>query len=188
VIGVDKTRAIQARHLARRFFASLSDERPSPADDRWVRSFLSDGEQELWGRVSAPDQRHGLQVARDVAAALPAAQRPVMAAAALHDVGKLVCGFGTYSRVTATVFWGLTPAPLRPRFAFKWNEGSGVGRFSLARRLAQYRIHPELGRDLLIDAGSDPLTAAWAAEHHAPVEKWSVDPALGRVLKECDDD
>ncbi len=181
-------RAVQAKHLAKRFFASLSDDRPIPSDDQWVRSHLLPGEEDLWGQLSAPDQRHGLQVARDVDAVLPEADRPVMAAAVLHDVGKLVCGYGTYARVVATVFWGAIPAPLRPKFAFGWSDGKGPGRFAPARKLGQYRIHPELGRDLLREAGSDTFTADWAAQHHAPKEKWTVDPDLGRVLKECDDD
>ncbi len=65
---------------------------------------------------------------------------------------------------------------------------TGLGRLEVFKKLGQYRIHPELGRDLLGAAGSDDFTAAWAGEHHAPVEKWTVDPALGHVLKECDDD
>ncbi len=55
-------RAVQAKHLAKRFFASLSDDRPIPSDDQWVRSHLLIGEEDLWGQLSAADQRHGLQV------------------------------------------------------------------------------------------------------------------------------
>lgn len=188
MLGVVRTRIHQSRHLAKRFFASLSDQRPSTSDDQWVRSLLLPEEEELWARMSPPDQRHSVQVARDVSTSLPAADRAVLAAAVLHDVGKLVCGYGTFGRVFATLFWGAVPAQLRSRFAFGWASGDGLGRFGVLRRLGEYRIHPELGRDLLKAAGSEEFTAAWAAEHHAPVDKWSVDRDVGHVLKECDDD
>lgn len=188
MLGVLGTRARQARHLAKRFFASLSDDRPSVADDQWVRSVLLPEEEQFWARMSPADQRHSVQVAKDVANSLPDAARPVLAAAVLHDVGKLVCGYGTYARVFATLFWGVIPAPFRGRLAFGWSSGHGVGRFEVFQRLGQYRIHPELGQELLRTAGSDDFTATWAGQHHSPIEKWSVDPALGHVLKECDDD
>ena len=40
MFGVVGTRVRQAHHLSKRFFASLSDQRPSVADDQWVRSLL----------------------------------------------------------------------------------------------------------------------------------------------------
>jgi hypothetical protein len=186
--GVVGTRIVQARHLVNRFVESLPDDRPAVEDDQWVRRHLLPGEEELWARLSPADQRHSLQVARDVERRLPQADRPVVAAAVLHDVGKLVCGYGTYARVFATLFWALVPGPFRSRFAFGWAAGNGLGRSGVFRKLGEYRIHPELGRDLLDVAGSDGFTVAWAAEHHAPIEKWTVDPNLGHVLKECDDD
>jgi hypothetical protein len=188
MLGVIETRARQARHLAKRFFASLSDERPSVAEDQWVRSWLLPEEEQLWAQMTPADQRHAVQVAQEVANSLPHAERPVLAAAVLHDVGKLVSGYRTYARVFATLFWGAIPGPYRSRFAFGWSSGDGLGRFGVFRRLGEYRIHPELGRDLLKAAGSDDFTAAWAAQHHAPIDKWTVDPSLGHLLKECDDD
>ncbi len=188
MLVVLRTRIVQARHLARRFFASLSDDRPTVEDDQWVRSHLLPEEEELWAQLSPADQRHSLQVARDVERRLPEVDRPVVAAAVLHDVGKLVCGYRTYARVFATMFWGVVPGPFRSRFAFGWASGRGLGKLEVFQKLGQYRIHPELGRDLLGAAGSADFTAAWAAEHHAPIENWTVDPALGLVLKECDDD
>ncbi len=37
-------------------------------------------------------------------------------------------------------------------------------------------------------AESDPLTEAWGREHHLPEEEWTVDPDIGRVLRDADDD
>ena len=49
-------------------------------------------------------------------------------------------------------------------------------------------MHPDLGADLLQLAGSDPLTVAWAREHHLPEPEWTVPTPIGRALKDADDD
>jgi hypothetical protein len=51
-----------------------------------------------------------------------------------------------------------------------------------------YLLHPQLGADLLTLAGSDPLTVAWAKEHHLPPDQWTVDRAVGEALEAADDD
>ncbi len=138
--------------------------------------------------MSPADQRHSVGVARAVDAALPDADRPVIAAAILHDVGKVVCGYGTFARSAATVFWGVFPEQRRSALSHRWARGEGLGRVGLFQGLGQYRTHPELGRQLLHEAGADVFTATWAAEHHIPYCRWTVSPELGAVLKECDDD
>ncbi len=129
--------------------------------------------------MSNPDQRHSIEVARDVAAALSDASRPVMAAALLHDVGKVQSDLRTPARVAATMLWTVAGDEVADR----WLSASGR-----RRRLAEYRRHPEIGEQLLLDAGADVLTAGWAADHHKPAERWRIDPSLGDVLKRCDDD
>ena len=110
--------------------------------------------------MSGPDRRHAVGVARRVERALGReATRPVLAAALLHDVGKVESGCGTYGRVIATLAarW---PAA---RWPHAWRRQRGF-----TRRVGLYLRHPELGGDLLELAGSDPLTVAWAREHHRP--------------------
>ena len=51
-----------------------------------------------------------------------------------------------------------------------------------------YLLHPELGADLLSVAGSDPLTVAWAREHHLPPAEWTIDREVAEALNEADDD
>lgn len=166
-------------HLSRRFFGSIRPGAPPDADLAWADEQLLLGERALLRRMSNPDQRHAVAVARDVFAELPDASRPVMAAALLHDVGKVQSGFRTPARVVATLFWAVAG----DQTADRWLSASGV-----QRRLAEYRRHPEIGEQLLLEAGADPLTANWAADHHKPLERWRVDPAVGDVLKRCDDD
>jgi hypothetical protein len=134
-------------------------------------------EQELWSMMSGSDQHHAIRVARRVAATLGSrATRPVLAAALLHDVGKTASGLGTLGRTAATLA-GL----LDRRRAQGWGASTGV-----RRRIALYLDHPEVGADLLVRAGSDPLTVAWAREHHRPEHAWSVPVEIGRALRAAD--
>jgi len=172
----------KALHLARRFFGSLSRAEPDPADALWVSQVLLPGEAGLWRRMSPADRRHAVGVARLVQSDLGEdATRPVLAAALLHDVGKVESGFGTFARVGATL---VGTGPVRRRSA-RLAERPG-----LAGRLGRYLRHPEIGERLLRQAGSEALTAAWAGSHHRPEAKWDpvVPLSLGRALKAADDD
>ena len=161
-------------HLASRFIGALSPAAPSPGDEAWALEQLGAGERELWRRMSNPDRRHAIGVARRVTLALgPGASTPVVAAALLHDVGKIGSGLGTFGRVGATI----------------WASVLGRDRASRGRgAVARYLRHDEIGAHLLIGAGSDPLTVAWAREHHRAGAEWSIAIPLGQALKDADDD
>lgn len=167
-------------HLAKRFFGSLWPAGPSRQDEEWVQSVLGDGEVRLWQRMSKVDRRHAVGVARDVERQLGGeATRPVLAAALLHDVGKVSSGLGTYGRVIAT----LAGAAAGRSMAEAWTEGKGF-----TRRVGLYLRHGAIGADMLAMAGSDPLTVTWAKEHHVPEEDWTLPPAIARALKAADND
>ena len=169
-----------ARHLVHRFFGSLRPGGPPERDLTWVESTLSLQEIALWKRMSGPDRRHSAQVARDVHARLAErATAPVLAAALLHDVGKIDSRLRTYGRVVAT----LTTKIVGRDEVLGWRRSRG-----LHRRIALYVDHPAIGGDLLELAGSDPLTVAWAREHHNPRDTWTVDPDIANVLDACDND
>ena len=131
-------------------------------DEAWVRTILVPGEVALWERMPSADRRHAVGVARSV----PAELAP---AALLHDVGKVVSGFGTFGRVGATLL-------------------GFAGRDRWRGRVGDYLRHPDLGAELLAGAGSDPLTVAWAREHHLPRQRWTVPVEAGDLLKAADDD
>ena len=96
-----------AGHLAGRFLGALAPHGPADADEHWALAQLLPGERELWQRMSGPDRRHGVAVARAALAALErdgqAPERAVAAAALLHDVGKVESDLGTLSRVAVTI-------------------------------------------------------------------------------------
>ncbi len=169
-------------HLTRRFFGSLRPGGPGAADREWAESQLLPGELELWRRMPGPDRRHSVVVARRVQRALgEQAARPVLAAALLHDVGKLDAHLRTYGRVVATLAGGVVGRD--DAVIHQWTRTRGF-----TRRVGLYLTHPELGGDQLALAGSDPLTVAWAREHHLPPEQWTLDPAVAEALHAADDD
>jgi hypothetical protein len=111
--------------------------------------------------MSNADRRHSVAVARRIDRG-----PETIAAALLHDVGKVESGLGTFGRVLATII--------------------GPGR---ARgRMAVYLRHDLIGAELLAAAGARPLVVTWAREHHLPPERWTVPPDIGAALKAADDD
>ncbi len=173
------------RHLARRFAGSLWPGGPGSAGEAWARRWLNPGEIDLWNRLPGPDRRHAVAVGHRVAAALGDADgagvpTPVLAAAMLHDVGKVESGLGTFRRVAVTLLAGGLG---RARVA-AWSERPE----GWQKRAGQYLCHDVIGRDLLEAAGSDPLTSRWAGEHHLPSQRWTVDRQFADVLKAADDD
>jgi hypothetical protein len=172
--------ARHVRHLARRFATSLWPASPPPPDEAWVASLLGPGEQALWGRLGGADRRHAIGVARRAALELGAgATRPVLAAALLHDVGKVEAGYGPWRRAAATVVGGTVGR----RRTIAWGDAHRAG-----RRLAAYLDHDRRGAALLRAAGAEELTARWAADHHQPEAAWGVPLTVGRALKAADDD
>lgn len=161
-------------HLVRRFFRSLRSAGPEADDELWALEQLVPGEADLWKQMPGFDRRHAVGVAREVDRLLAqGGERPVLAAALLHDVGKIASGFNVWQRVAATVWTGV-------RGRQKVAAGDG--------RMAQYVRHPDIGATLLREAGSDPLTVAWAAEHHLPTARWTLPLEIARALKAADDD
>jgi predicted HD phosphohydrolase len=129
-----------AVHLGRRFVSSLSRREPGVADVAWVDSHLLAGERDLWQRMSAADRRHSITVARRFEALGPWS-RDEMAAALLHDVGKIDSGLGTCGRVVATI--------VGPRTA----------------RFRRYHDHETIGADMLAAAGSTDVTVELVRGH-----------------------
>jgi hypothetical protein len=168
-------------HLTRRFVETLGSAEPRPDEEAFAATVLLPGEADLWRRMSAPDRRHALAVAGRVRADDEplGTRREVLAAALLHDVGKVEAGVGVWARVAAT----LASRVLGHRRVAGWS-----GRSGLAGRMGRYVSHDRIGAVLLAGAGSDPLTVAWAAQHHLEPGRWDVPPEVGALLKAADDD
>ena len=169
-------------HLVRRFVGMLVPVGPRASRRSWAEAQLLPDEVVLFRRMKPADRRHAVGVARRVrSAGGDDLAREVLAAALLHDVGKVESRLGVYGRTVAT----LSSAVVRhdPEVIRDWTRTTGM-----TRRVGLYLQHPRLGGDLLAVAGSDPLTEAWAREHHLPEDRWTVPVEVGRLLKAADDD
>jgi hypothetical protein len=178
-------------HLVRRFLGSLWPGGPSAAGEAWVAEQLRPGERALWELLPGPDRRHGLAVARRTLQLLSAADRRVpldpedrralVAAALLHDVGKVLADLGALGRAGVTAWAVLVGREELIR------ERPAAGRGWRARA-DRYLRHDQLGAGLLAAAGSAPWTVAWAREHHLPPDRWTLPRDLAQALKSADDD
>lgn len=161
-------------HLARRFAGALWPFGPPEDADRWARSQLLDGEAELWSQMCGSDRRHAIAVARRTEHELAdETTRPILAAALLHDVGKVRSGLGPWRRAIVTAL------------------ALVAGHDRMSRRpgrVGDYLRHDAIGAKLLTDAGSDPLTVTWAREHHLPADRWTLPANVALALKSADDD
>ncbi len=153
----------RAAHLTRRFVGTLRPGGPSPADEGWVRHVLTAPEFDLWSRMAHYDRRHSVAVARRVEASLagtPEAGDPRwLAAALLHDVGKLDSGLGIVARVGATIAGAVAGHDA----AEAWSTRRG-----LPRRVGLYLRHDELGASRIRLVGGRDEVARWAGAHHQP--------------------
>ena len=170
-------------HLVRRFFGSLRPGGPSAAEQTWAESQLLPGERTIWRSLSGPDRRHSAAVARRVELSLGLkATRSVLAAALLHDCGKVASGLRTPGRVVATV---LAVSVVKSESdVSRWSSSKS----SWKRSVGVYRRHPDIGAEMLAASDSDSLTVVWTKEHHLPFAAWTLDPAIARALHEADDD
>ncbi len=176
---------MKLRHLSGRFVRALW---PGPAraeDVEWVASVLTPAAYSQWMLQPAHDRRHTVRVAREVESRLagtPYADDPRwVAAALLHDIGKLDARLGVYGRVVATV----SGAAGGRGMADAWSERSGF-----TRRVGLYLRHPELGADRIRLVGGPEAAAQWAAAHHDPAA-WDtllVPETVVAALAAADDD
>jgi hypothetical protein len=151
----------------------------------WVETVLPPAAFSHWKLQPSHDCRHTIRVAREVQSRLagtPDADDPRwLAAALLHDIGKLDARLGVYGRVVATVSGAATNGNL----AEAWSDKRGF-----TRRVGLYLRHSELGADRIRLAGGPEEAARWAAAHHTPAS-WDALAIPRRVidaLAAADDD
>ncbi|MDQ1430876.1 MAG: hypothetical protein QOF40_1478 [Actinomycetota bacterium] len=154
---------MKVSHLASRFTRALWPGPPRPDDVAWVESVLTPGGFVQFRRQPNHDQRHAIGVARDVQTRLAGtgyADDPRwLAAALLHDIGKLDSRLGVYGRVVATA----SASVAGRESAEAWSTSSGF-----TRRVGLYLRHADLGADRIRLAGEPEEVARWAAAHHEP--------------------
>lgn len=133
-------------HLTSRFFDVLLAKPLDATEVEELKSWLPNSTGELFFSQPISDQRHGYHAAATVIG-LGQSSADVVAAAALHDIGKRHANLGTAGRVVASLFLKLH-LPLTSRFRV-------------------YRDHGLVAAEELARAGASRLVVEFAMHHHA---------------------
>ncbi|MGC8839319.1 MAG: HD domain-containing protein [Anaerolineae bacterium] len=121
--------------------------------------WLAPGELALFRTMSPAGKRHGAAVARTLLA-WGYRERPLLAAALLHDVGKEVEGhLRLWHRVAIVLLSAFWPQ------ALPW-----LARRSWGRAFRAHLTHAEVGAQRAREAGAAPLTVDLIRRHHEPPE------------------
>jgi hypothetical protein len=175
---------MKSAHLPRRFLRALWPGAPKPAATRRVEEILTPSELALWRALPNHDRRYSIRVAqlveRDLAGTEYAGDPRWLAAALLHDTGKLDAGLGVIGRSAATI----TAALAGERRVTSWQSASGW-----RGRVATYFHHDELGARRIRDAGGRDEAAAWTFAHHHR-DRWAatgIPPVVMQALQAADD-
>lgn len=145
------------RHRLGQFFGAFRP-RVSTGERADAYRYLATGEQRLFETMMLRDQQHGIEVFRRVRAATAADDRPLFAAALLHDCGK---GRVAIWQRVAHVMLGVAAPGLRRRIADE--HGAGW-------RRAFWRLlyHPDIGAHLAERAGADADVVRIIREQESP--------------------
>jgi len=156
----------------------------SPSDRTFLTQYLNTGEQELFWRMSLPDQRHALNVAYTVLKLAkneqPAVERILVKSALLHDIGKIQGDISVADKVI-TVLAGI----VFPHISRKWGQYGRGGRLAnLRHAFYVYYYHPVRGAEMAEKAGVEPLIVELIRKHHkAPTDD---DPPELLLLQQAD--
>ena len=130
-----------------------------PADESYAAAHLAPRLLGLFRRMSRAEQLHGIAVCQALEAR-GYADPDLLAAALLHDVGKLSVPPRLWERVLVVLGEHFFPA-----LADRWGQGEPRG---LRRGFVIRRRHAEWGAELAAQAGASPRTVTLIRRHHSP--------------------
>jgi hypothetical protein len=131
-----------------------------PVDDALARQYLSAPLSDLYCRMRRSERQHSLRVLR---ALLDAGQShpDLLAAALLHDVGKIRAPFFLPEKVLVVLIKAFAPR----RYA-QWGRGPARG---WRRPFAVSVQHPTWSAEMVADAGGSPLAVELIRRHADPL-------------------
>jgi hypothetical protein len=137
----------------------------------WLNTLLGPAERSLFYRQSLPEQRHALDVAKDLAGQVFLGEnlgeldyQNLMKAALLHDCGKSLLKLRLWQRV-AVVLLGLFSEEKQAALIKKRNIPGKI--------LIIHKQHAAWGKRLAAKAGLNDEVQALIENHHAPVSTMS---------------
>ena len=153
----------RARYRLGQFFSHLRPPSLRPVERAEVETVLGAGLAQLFRRQTAGEQAHSVRVMRSVAASGGpyAAQRELLQAALLHDVGKSVAPIHLADRALVVL-----ARRFAPEAAHRWGAGPAAG---LRRPFVTAARHADWGADLCAQTGALPLTVNLVRRHQTLV-------------------
>jgi len=159
----------------RQFLQAVTRRRPPDAGETLARH-LSPALTALFHRMAASEQAHALAVLAQLQAR-GCTDPDLLAAALLHDVGKVRLPLSTLDRVLIVL-----AKRFMPQAAARWGQADGRG---FKRPFVTAARHAAWGAELAQAAGASARTCSWIRKHQD-------EPAAGddmlRALQEADDD
>lgn len=139
-------------------------------DDAFAAGFLEPREYRLYLTMDRRDRQHGCYIARKLLTIRPDAERVLVRAALLHDVGKSVRPYNPLYRIVAHLY---APQEIPSKPEYRGLRGAWQVR----------RHHHSFGARLIRQAGGSDEVARLVERHHQPD---GDDDA--RLLKALDDE
>lgn len=150
----------------------------SEADRREAEAILPPAARAWFRSLPRDAQWHGLNVMRDLQHA-GYTQPELLAAALLHDAGKIEAANGPVVRALMVLARKFAPDWLAQRSRLDWRSARGLNR--VAAVAAQ---HPQIAAERAAQCGCDPVTIDLIRRHQAKTE--TTDDLL-RALQQVDD-
>jgi hypothetical protein len=169
------------RYRLRQFWQAVTARRLPPSAWTEIITHLRPAEVELFRSLSRADQAHSFRVMKTLQEQ-GGADRELLAAALLHDVGKTKARLPLWLRPAIILGHALLPGRVN-----EWGQGEAAGwrlPFVIKAR------HPEWGAQMAEAAGSEPLTIALIRRHqdHLGPTGGPAEDELLRRLQRADDD
>ena len=156
---------LQAALYRVRQFVDALLARVSSEELREADGFLPPGAQELFRKMSVPDQCHSLSVMRTLRRT-GHSNADLLAAALLHDVGKADAKIYSWHRATIVLSKRFAPGLLA------WLTGGEP--YGWRRPFVIHRQHMEIGAQWAAQAGCSPLTVSLIRRHQEPLRREPV--------------
>jgi hypothetical protein len=147
-----------------------------PVEDPLAAHYLSPALYALYGQMRRVERQHSLRVLRGVLAA-GHTHPDLLAAALLHDVGKVRAHFFLPEKVLVVLVKALAP-----RLYWRWGSGPAHG---WRRPFAVSVQHPAWGAEMVAEAGGSPLLVELVRRHQDDLTTPppSPHPAADRLLR-----
>ena len=151
-----------------------------PVETTRLTPYLTPAQLALFRQLQGSEQWHALLML-DKLTASGADDRHLLAAALLHDIGKIHYPLHTWERVLIVLMKRVSPGRVQ-----RWGQEPPQG---LAKPFAVACHHAEWGADLASRAGASPLTIELIRRHEeaVPPEAATHTEKLLRLLKQVDD-